>query len=222
MTVQLEGANKIHVTGADKQAVGQFAAEVRKVRKPEPYKGKGIRYEGESRQDQAGQGVRRRWCEVTLQPRRLRSTCVESEINWSLRTDTDAPKVERDEHGRQTDKAKQLRLAAAQVERRATRSSGTPERPRLSVFRSDKHIYAQLIDDLAGKTLASAATTSGDVRGDLKNGGNIAAAKLVGKAIAERAKAAGITKVAFDRGGRKYHGRVKALADAAREGGLQF
>jgi large subunit ribosomal protein L18 len=100
--------------------------------------------------------------------------------------------------------------------------SGTAERPRLSVFRSDKHIYAQVIDDLAGRTLASASSTSTDVRGDLKNGGNVAAAKLVGKAIAERAKAAGVTQVAFDRGGRKYHGRVKALADAAREGGLKF
>ena len=77
-------------------------------------------------------------------------------------------------------------------------------------------------NSLAGKTIASAASTSGEVRGSLKNGGNVAAAKLVGKAIAERAKAAGITKVAFDRGGRKYHGRVKALADAAREGGLKF
>src|SRR5205814_5167890 len=94
--------------------------------------------------------------------------------------------------------------------------SGTTERPRLSVFRSDKHIYAQVIDDLAGRTLVSASSTTADVRGELKNGGNVAAAKLVGRAIAERAKAAGITAVAFDRGGRKYHGRVKALADAAR------
>lgn len=99
---------------------------------------------------------------------------------------------------------------------------GTVERPRLSVFRSDKHIYAQLIDDHAGRTLAAVGSTHTDVRGELKNGGNIAAAKQVGAAIAERAKAAGITKVAFDRGGRKYHGRIKALADAAREGGLQF
>lgn len=99
---------------------------------------------------------------------------------------------------------------------------GTTERPRLSVFRSDKHIYAQLIDDKSGKTLAAVASTAADVRGDLKNGGNVAAAKRVGKAIADRAKAAGITMVAFDRGGRKYHGRVKALADAAREGGLKF
>jgi large subunit ribosomal protein L18 len=99
---------------------------------------------------------------------------------------------------------------------------GTAERPRLSVFRSDKHIYAQVVDDYSGKTLAAAASTIGEIRGDLKNGGNIAAAKAVGKAIAERAKAAGVSKVAFDRGGRMYHGRIKALADAAREGGLQF
>lgn len=99
---------------------------------------------------------------------------------------------------------------------------GTTERPRLSVYRSSKHIYAQIIDDYAGKTLASVATTSGEVRGGLSNGGNVAAAKQAGKAIAEKAKQLGVTKVAFDRGGRKYHGRVKALADAAREGGLQF
>ena len=100
--------------------------------------------------------------------------------------------------------------------------SGTQERPRLSVYRSAKHIYAQVIDDVAGRTLAAAASTSGEVRGDLKTGANVAAAKVVGKTMAERAMAAGVTKVAFDRGGRKYHGRVKALADAAREGGLQF
>src|SRR5687768_6856973 len=99
---------------------------------------------------------------------------------------------------------------------------GTAERPRLSVYRSEKHIYAQVIDDYAGRTLASAATTSAEVRGELKHGANVAAAKQVGRAIAERAKAAGVTKVAFDRGGRKYHGRVKAVAEAAREGGLLF
>ncbi len=100
--------------------------------------------------------------------------------------------------------------------------AGNSDRPRLMVFRSDKHIYAQLIDDIAGVTLASAGTTETVVRGDAPNGGNIKGAVAVGKAIAERAKAAGVTKVAFDRGGRKYHGRIKALADAAREGGLQF
>ncbi len=99
---------------------------------------------------------------------------------------------------------------------------GTAERPRLAVFRSDKHIYAQVIDDMAGRTMAAAASTSAEVRGELANGGNVAAAKRVGKAIAERALAAGIKKVSFDRGGRHYHGRIKALADAAREGGLSF
>jgi large subunit ribosomal protein L18 len=118
-------------------------------------------------------------------------------------------------------KEKQKRLERRKFGIRKT-LFGSSERPRLSVFRSDKHIYAQLIDDYAGRTLAAAGSTVGDVRGDLKNGGNIEAAKRVGKAIAERAKSIGVTKVAFDRGGRKYHGRVKALADAAREGGLQF
>jgi len=100
---------------------------------------------------------------------------------------------------------------------------GSPDRPRLTVFRSSKHIYAQLVDDYAGKTLAYVGTSSAEVRGsEVKTGANVAAAKIVGRAIAEKAKALGITKVAFDRGGRIYHGRVKALADAAREGGLQF
>ncbi len=99
---------------------------------------------------------------------------------------------------------------------------GTPQRPRLSIYRSGKHIYAQLIDDMSGRTLATAASTMKDVRGDLNNGGNVAAAKRVGLAIAERGKQAGVTMVCFDRGGRMYHGRVKALADAAREGGLKF
>jgi large subunit ribosomal protein L18 len=118
-------------------------------------------------------------------------------------------------------KLKMKRLERRKFHTRKT-LSGSAERPRLSVFRSDKHISAQVIDDLAGKTLVSASSVQKDVRGELANGGNIKAAKLVGKAIAERAKAAGISKVAFDRGGRMYHGRVKALADAAREGGLSF
>src|SRR4051812_36295457 len=117
------------------------------------------------------------------------------------------------------------KLKAARLEKRKfhVRKSvfGSPERPRLSVFRSDKHIYAQLINDFDGKTLVSVASTSDDVRGgDLKNGGNVAAAQKVGAVIAARAKEKGITQVAFDRGGRMYHGRIKALADAARKGGL--
>ena len=95
---------------------------------------------------------------------------------------------------------------------------GTPEKPRLSVYRSLQHIYAQVIDDIEGTTLASASS----VDQKLDNGGNKEAAEKVGKAIAERAQAAGIERVAFDRNGFRYHGRVRALADAAREGGLQF
>jgi len=95
-------------------------------------------------------------------------------------------------------------------------------RPRLSVFRSGLHIYVQIIDDAAGATLASASTIEKDVKSGLKTTANIEAAKKVGKLIAERAVAKGIKEVAFDRGGYKYHGRVKALADAAREGGLSF
>ena len=100
--------------------------------------------------------------------------------------------------------------------------SGTAQRPRLAVFRSQKHICAQIIDDMAGRTLAAASSTSKAIRGDLKHGANVAAARLVGAAIAERAAAAGIKQVAFDRGGRAYHGRVKALAEAARKAGLKF
>ena len=103
-----------------------------------------------------------------------------------------------------------------------TRVSGTPERPRLSVYRSVGHIYAQVIDDRSSRTLVSASSIDKEVKKNLKGGGNIASAKAVGKIIAERAKAAGVSKVVFDRGGYKYHGRVKALADAAREAGLQF
>jgi len=100
--------------------------------------------------------------------------------------------------------------------------SGTAERPRLCVYRSLDHIYAQVIDDRAGKTLVSASSADKDTKKNLKGGGNVAAAKVVGKTVAERAKAVGVSKVVFDRGGYKYHGRVKALADAAREAGLQF
>lgn len=99
---------------------------------------------------------------------------------------------------------------------------GTPERPRLNVYRSLKHIYAQIIDDLQGKTLVAASTLDEEIQDQIKNGGNIEAAKLVGKIIAERATAQGIDEVVFDRGGYLYHGRVKALADAARENGLKF
>ncbi len=95
-------------------------------------------------------------------------------------------------------------------------------RPRLSVFRSGRHIYAQVIDDAAGRTVAAASSLEKDMRGALKTGADKAAAEAVGKAVAERALAAGISAVVFDRGPFLYHGRVKALAEAAREGGLSF
>ena len=104
------------------------------------------------------------------------------------------------------------------------RVHGSPERPRLAVFRSLKHIYAQVIDDTQGRTLAAAGTLDAEIKSQLAgaSGGNVAAAALVGRVIAERAQKAGIDKVCFDRRSYKYHGRVKALADAARAAGLQF
>src|SRR5882724_8180581 len=108
----------------------------------------------------------------------------------------------------------------AKVRRNVRRAAGG--RARLSVFRSSKHIYAQVIDDLKGETLASASSLEKDMRTSLKTGADIAAAKAVGKLVAERAAAKGVKDVVFDRGNYLYHGRVKALADAAREGGLKF
>ncbi len=118
-------------------------------------------------------------------------------------------------------KFKKKRLARRKVRCRGA-VRGSTERPRLCVVRTLKHVYAQIIDDTTGTTLAAASTLSSEVRSGLKGTWNKAAAQAVGKLIAERAKAKGITKVVFDRSGRMYHGRVKALADAAREGGLVF
>jgi large subunit ribosomal protein L18 len=114
-----------------------------------------------------------------------------------------------------------------QVERRKARvrravKAAARARLRISVYRSSKHIYAQVIDDGKGLTIAAASSLEKDVRGSLKTGADIGAAKVVGKLLAERATAKGIKDVVFDRGGYIYHGRVKALADAAREGGLNF
>lgn len=122
---------------------------------------------------------------------------------------------------------RQRRLSSSAArERRHTRVRrnvyGTPERPRLNVFRSLDNIYAQVIDDSQGLTLASASTMDKELRGDLDGLKKSDAAKQVGVKVAERAKAAGITAVVFDRGGYQYHGRVKAVAEGAREGGLEF
>jgi large subunit ribosomal protein L18 len=99
---------------------------------------------------------------------------------------------------------------------------GTPERPRLCVYRSSRHIRAQVVDDTVGRTLVSASSLDKEVRSAIRGGGNIAASKVVGKVIADRAKAKGIEQIVFDRGGYRYHGRVQALAEAAREAGLKF
>lgn len=113
-------------------------------------------------------------------------------------------------------------IAQKRHERLRVRLAGTAERPRLSVYRSNKHIYAQVIDDTKGITLVSASSIDKELKDKLSHGGNIEASKAIGKLIAERAKAKGISKVVFDRGGNIYHGRIAAIADAAREGGMDF
>ena len=118
-------------------------------------------------------------------------------------------------------KAKQAKLERRQRRVRA-KVSGTAARPRLRITRTNGHIYAQVIDDVAGTTLVSASSVDAEVKADLKNGANIEAAKAVGEAVGHRAIEAGIKEVVFDRGGRIYHGRVKALADGARSAGLEF
>jgi large subunit ribosomal protein L18 len=118
------------------------------------------------------------------------------------------------------DKKHELRV---QRHRRVRKKvTGTSQRPRLAVFRSLHHIYAQVIDDTEGHTLAAASTLDPDLRKALKTGGDIEAAKAVGKLVGERAREKGVQKVVFDRGGFMYHGRVQGLAEAAREAGLQF
>ena len=119
-----------------------------------------------------------------------------------------------------TTSAKQKRAARLRRHHRVRKSvTGTPERPRLAVFRSNRHVVAQVIDDRSGRTLAAASTTEADLR---DGSGTVATAGKVGEALAERAKAAGIETAVFDRGGYRYHGRVRALAEGARDGGLRF
>ena len=120
----------------------------------------------------------------------------------------------KDRNARQLRKVRQARVRK--------KVSGTPERPRLSVFRSLKHIYAQVIDDTTGRTIAAASSQEALNGAEADAGPKTAVSAVVGKALAERALAAGVTRVVFDRGGCKYHGRVKALADGSREGGLEF
>ncbi len=121
------------------------------------------------------------------------------------------------------DKAKRKRDRRHRAHRRVRRAvSGTPERPRLAVFKSLKYTYAQLIDDLEGRTMAQASSAERDIQAAAKDGKRLDAARLVGEAIAERAKKVGVEKVVFDRGGYIYHGRVRQVAEGARKKGLQF
>ena len=121
-------------------------------------------------------------------------------------------KIERKKYARQSRRRQRVRKHV----------NGTPERPRLAVFRSLRNISAQIIDDLSGRTLCQVSTLSKDLRSTCEVGGNCSAAAIVGKTLAEKAKELGIEQLCFDRGGRKFHGRIKALADAAREAGLKF
>jgi large subunit ribosomal protein L18 len=122
-----------------------------------------------------------------------------------------------------TQSSRDKQLARARRHHRVRKKvSGTPDRPRLAVFRSNRHIAAQVIDDRSGRTLASASTLERDLRTSLAHTGNKEAATAVGRLVAERAQAAGVTKAVFDRGGFLYHGRVAAIADAAREAGLEL
>lgn len=120
---------------------------------------------------------------------------------------------------RKADANKARMVRHARVRRKI---AGTTERPRLNVFRSGQHIYAQIIDDTTGNTLVAASSLDKELKGQFTNGGNVAAAKLVGALVAKRAQEKGIKGIVFDRGGYLYHGRIAALADAAREAGLEF
>lgn len=117
---------------------------------------------------------------------------------------------------------KKIKGIARRKKRIRRKISGTSVRPRLSVHRSNKNFYVQLVDDMKGETLLSISTTNPDLKKSLAYGGNAKAASVLGEALANKAKAKGISKVVFDRAGYKYHGRVKALADAARKGGISF
>ena len=162
----VDGQNLITVKGIDKEKVGQFAAEIRDKRRPEPYKGKGIKYADETIRRKVGK----------------------------------------------TGKHMKIR----------NRFSGTAERPRLAVFRSNNHMYAQIIDDTVGNTLVSASTLEKEIKAELEKTNNVDAAAYLGTVIAKRAIEKGIKEVVFDRGGFIYQGKVAALADAAREAGLEF
>ena len=184
----VEGQNKIIVKGLSKEKVGQFAAEIRDKRRPEPYKGKGIKYADEVIRRKVGKTGEK----ISKESVKMVSKKSRSEVR--------------------VNKHRKLR----------NRLSGTAECPRLAVFRSNNHMYAQIIDDTVGNTLVSASTLQKDVKANLEKTNNVDAAAYLGKVIAEKALEKGIKDVVFDRGGFIYQGKIQALADAAREAGLNF
>ena len=194
ISFEVENPTRLAVVGIDKELVGQIAAKVRATRKPEPYKGKGVRYAGEVRS--------------AARPARPARSAARSNHRTRRRTDTMTQVASRGAARRKRHDRIRLHMA------------GTEGRPRLAVFRSLNHIYAQVIDDASGKTLAAASTVEKELKGS-KSTKSEEAAK-VGKLVAERAKSAGVERVVFDRAGFRYHGRIKSLADAAREAGLEF
>ncbi len=182
VTITTPKPTEISIVGIDKREIGQIAAEIRSMRPPEPYKGKGVKYAGEFIFRTEG------------------------------KTKSGAPARATDNQAVERRKARVRRSIRA-------RAYG---KPRLSVHRSSKQIYAQIIDDEKGATLVAASSLEKDQREALKSGANVDAAKAIGLLIAQRAAEKGIKDVVFDRGAYMYHGRVKALADGAREGGLNF
>ena len=181
--IETPSQTEILVKGIDKQRVGQVAAEIRRFRPPEPYKGKGVRYADEN-------------VVIKEAKKKLKYKEIKMKLN-----------------------KKQNRLRRARKSRAKIKEL---EMNRLSVHRTPKHIYAQIIDPNGDKILTTASTIEKKVKKDLKVTGNIDAASYVGKLIADKAKKIGIETVAFDRSGFLYHGRIKALAEAAREAGLKF
>ena len=215
VTVTVPDPTHVTISGADKQAVGQFAASGPRGSAARTLQRKGNSLRGRSRPPQGRQGVRFQVITLPSTPGSGpdRSTRIAS---FFLLIVEDCP----------VDTANHHLLVQTRRRRRQHRVRkrlfGTTERPRLAVFRSSKHIYAQVINDQNATTLVSASTVDPEIKAQLKYGGNKAAATIVGRVVAERAKKAGIDKICFDRRSYKYHGRVEALAQAAREAGLQF
>ena len=180
--------NKITVKGIDKEKVGQYAAEIRDKRRPEPYKGKGIKYADEVIRRKVGK----------------------------------TGKKEYKESVKMINKVSRAQVRQKKHRRMRNHIAGTAARPRLAVFRSNSHMYAQIIDDTVGHTLVSASTLQKDVKAELEKTNDVKAAAYLGTVIGKKAVEAGIKEVVFDRGGFIYQGKIQALADAAREAGLEF